>query len=93
MGMMEFLTPSEIYLKVENALWPILLTNWKVRSPLSPSPLRHSADPLLVLQVWPFVQAVMFLYVPLVYRVPLSGVVNLVWTIFLSWETARSAMA
>merc|ERR1712093_140351 len=72
MGMMEFLTPSEIYLKVENALWPILLTNWKV---------------------WPFVQAVMFLYVPLVYRVPLSGVVNLVWTIFLSWETARSAMA
>lgn len=44
-------------------------------------------------QVWPFVQAVMFLYVPLVYRVPLSGVVNLVWTIFLSWETARSAMA
>ncbi|GAA6055498.1 hypothetical protein JCM3770_006288 [Rhodotorula araucariae] len=70
MGMMEFRTPSEIFIKVENALWPILVTNWKV---------------------WPFVQTVMFLYIPLVYRVPLSGVVNLVWTIFLSWETARRA--
>jgi len=95
MGMMEFLTPSEIYLKVENALWPILLTNWKVRSPLSPLSfaLAWAAADDVSLQVWPFVQAVMFLYVPLVYRVPLSGVVNLVWTIFLSWETARSAMA
>ena len=90
MGMMEFLTPSEIYLKVENALWPILLTNWKVRSPLSPLSfaLAWAAADDVSLQVWPFVQAVMFLYVPLVYRVPLSGVVNLVWTIFLSWETA-----
>ncbi|BGP37275.1 hypothetical protein JCM10449v2_001180 [Rhodotorula kratochvilovae] len=72
MGMMQFLTPSEIFIKVENTLWPILVTNWKV---------------------WPFVQTVMFLYIPLVYRVPLSGVVNLVWTIFLSWETARRATA
>ncbi|GJN87928.1 hypothetical protein Rhopal_000883-T1 [Rhodotorula paludigena] len=72
MGMMEFLTPSEIFIKVENSLWPILIANWKI---------------------WPFVQIVMFLYIPLKYRVPLSGVVNLMWTIFLSLETAFRAQA
>lgn len=42
-------------------------------------------------QVWPFVQCVMFLYVPLQYRVPLAGVVNVAWTVYLSWENARTA--
>lgn len=39
-------------------------------------------------KVWPFIQVVMFLYVPLKYRVPLSGCINVLWTVYLSWETA-----
>ncbi|GAA5987607.1 hypothetical protein JCM10908_007133 [Rhodotorula pacifica] len=55
--------------------------------------IRSALIPILLTnyKVWPFVQCVMFLYVPLQYRVPLSGVINVAWTIYLSWENARTA--
>ncbi|GAA5972469.1 hypothetical protein JCM8115_002218 [Rhodotorula mucilaginosa] len=55
--------------------------------------IRNALIPILLTnyKVWPFVQCVMFLYVPLQYRVPLSGVVNVAWTVYLSWENARTA--
>ncbi|BGP32596.1 hypothetical protein JCM10296v2_004377 [Rhodotorula toruloides] len=67
MGLMEFKSPSAIWLKIQGAFFAILWTNYKV---------------------WPFIQVVMFLYVPLKYRVPLSGCINVLWTVYLSWETA-----
>ncbi|BGP08599.1 hypothetical protein JCM10049v2_004446 [Rhodotorula toruloides] len=67
MGLMEFKSPSQIWLKIQRAFFAILWTNYKV---------------------WPFIQVVMFLYVPLKYRVPLSGCINVLWTVYLSWETA-----
>ncbi|POY75731.1 hypothetical protein BMF94_1354 [Rhodotorula taiwanensis] len=53
--------------------------------------IRTALLPILLTnyKVWPFVQCAMFLYVPLQYRVPLSGIVNVAWTIYLSWENAR----
>ncbi|GAA5874444.1 hypothetical protein JCM3774_005722 [Rhodotorula dairenensis] len=55
--------------------------------------IRHALIPILLTnyKVWPFVQCAMFLYVPLRYRVPLAGVINIAWTVYLSWENARAS--
>ncbi|BGP55910.1 hypothetical protein JCM8202_005252 [Rhodotorula sphaerocarpa] len=65
----------------------------ELRTPMAiAARIRTALIPILLTnyKVWPFVQCVMFLYVPLQYRVPLSGVVNVAWTIYLSWENART---
>lgn len=92
MGLMEFRTPATILARIRNALIPILLTNYKVcLLSFGQTRTEPESDPQILAQVWPFVQCVMFLYVPLQYRVPLSGVVRVAWTVYLSWENARTA--
>lgn len=100
MGLMEGLGPSDIVTKCVNNLWPILWTNWKVRERLegaNASQIQATLPPsspelmccAMCIQVWPIIQIVMFLYVPLKYRVPLAGVCNVLWTIWLSWQNAK----
>ncbi|KAL8277359.1 hypothetical protein RQP46_010199 [Phenoliferia psychrophenolica] len=45
-------------------------------------------------KVWPLIQTVTFLYIPLKYRVPSGGVCGVLWTIYLSiFNAASSAKA
>ncbi|KAM0749331.1 hypothetical protein T439DRAFT_290643, partial [Meredithblackwellia eburnea MCA 4105] len=42
-------------------------------------------------KIWPLIQVVTFLYIPLKFRVPTAGIFGVMWTIYLSWQTANSA--
>ncbi|KAM0791561.1 hypothetical protein ACM66B_006008 [Microbotryomycetes sp. NB124-2] len=59
------------------------------------SKIESSLWPVLLTnwKVWPIIQIVMFLYVPLQARVPLSGCCSVIWTIYLSWRTQASLPA
>lgn len=41
-------------------------------------------------QLWPFVQAINFRFMPLRYRVPFTGAVGIAWQVFLSILNASS---
>ncbi|KAI5477126.1 hypothetical protein MNV49_006854 [Pseudohyphozyma bogoriensis] len=42
-------------------------------------------------KVWPIIQVAQFLWIPLKYRVALSGVLNVIWNIYLSWQTMNAS--